>query len=191
MHRRRPLSNRVRRGQAVVEFALVGPIFFVVLFGIIQFGVFAVQHASFTFAVRNATRAASIHANEHDADTQVCAALLTSLRSSAASPANLGTVTIFKADDADMNSMGTDNPTAHDAGVCSTAGTFTPLPSATDTYATSWPYGARRVIDPPDPIGVTATYNFKFILPLFGSGATIRDTMILRIEPQCANGTTC
>ena len=175
----------------MVEFALVGPIFFFVLFGIIQFSVFAAQRASFTFAVRNATRAASIHANEPTADAQVCAALLTALRSSAASAANLGTVTIFKAADAAMNSTASDNPTVHDAGTCASGGAFTPVSTALDPYATSWPYGTRRVIDPPDPIGVTATYNFRFILPLFGPGVTLRDTSILRIEPQCATGVTC
>ncbi len=175
----------------MVEFALVGPIFFFVLFGIIQFSVFAAQRASFTFAVRNATRTASIHANEPDADAQVCAALLNALRSSAASSADLGTVTIFKADDAAMNSTDSDNPTMHDAGTCSSGGVFVPSPAALDPYAMSWPSGARRVSDPPDPIGVTATYDFRFILPLFGLGVTIRDTSILRIEPQCANGVTC
>ncbi len=180
------------RGQSLVEFALVAPVFFLMIFGIIQYGIFAAQRAAFTFAVRNADRVASIHANEPTADDQVCAALLQSLKSSVGNPANLTKVIIFKADDNDPGLLNppTDNTHLHDNGACSSAGTFVRASPATSDL--SWPYNApRKVSDPPDPIGVTATYKFTFVIPLFGKGITLSDTSILRIEPQCANGSTC
>lgn len=192
------------RGQSLVEFALVAPVFFLMIFGVIQYGIFAAQRAAFTFAVRNADRVASIHANEPTADDQVCAALLQSLKSSAGNPANLTKIIIFKADDGDPNLLNppTDNTALHDAGTCTGAGggfAYTgsapshpacPPPAGSSSYCT-WLSTVRKVSDPPDPIGVTATYNFKFAIPLFGKGITLSDTSILRIEPQCANGSTC
>jgi len=191
-----------RRGQGLVEFALVAPIFFLLIFGIIQYGIFSVQRAAFTFAVRNADRVASIHAKETNADDQVCAALLNSLKSAAGNPANLGTVTIFWADDAHINSAATDDVTYHDTGRCTAPGggfAYTgslplaacPSGASPPSPSCTWPPPVRKAIDLPDPIGVTASYNFKFIIPLFGHGITLSDTSILRIEPQCSSGSIC
>jgi len=185
----------------MVEFALVSPLFFFLLFGLIEYGIFSAQRSALTFAVRNATRTGSIHARETDANSQICAALISSLKSASANPADLGQVTIFRADDGvgGMDTTLADNPNAHDVGTCKPDGswmypgnavpppcTTTPLP----TGPTSWPPCARNVIDPPDPLGVSATYHFHYVLPIFGGGVTIRETSILRIEPQCAPGST-
>jgi len=189
----------------MVEFALVSPLFFFLLFGLIEYGIFSAQRSALTFAVRNATRTGSIHANELTANSQICAALISSLKSASANPADLGQVTIFRADDGagGMDTTLADNPNAHDVGKCTDTAsggswTYTRNPDGSDPVVScpptpgnaSWPPCARNVIDPPDPLGVSATYHFHYVLPIFGGGVTIRETSILRIEPQCAPGST-
>jgi len=177
----------------MVEFALVSPLFFFLLFGLIEYGIFSAQRSALTFAVRNATRTGSIHANEPTANGQICAALISSLKSASANPADLGQVTIFRADDGagGMDTTLADNPNTHDVGTCTDTGSGGSWSYNTAaTNYNSWPPGARNVIDPPDPLGVSATYHFHYVLPIFGGGVTIRETSILRIEPQCAPGST-
>ena len=52
---------RTRRGQALVELALVAPLFFMVLFGIIVLGIGVFYQQQVTNAAREAARYASIH----------------------------------------------------------------------------------------------------------------------------------
>jgi Flp pilus assembly protein TadG len=55
---RRKLHNE--NGQALVEFALVAPILFIILFGIIQFGIAFMHNVALTDAVRAGARKASV-----------------------------------------------------------------------------------------------------------------------------------
>jgi len=55
---RRP---RGQRGQSLVEFAFALPIFLVVFFGIVEFGVILTDQIQLTNTARDATRAGSIH----------------------------------------------------------------------------------------------------------------------------------
>ncbi len=64
MSRRRQL--REERGQAMVEFAIVLPIFIVLLFGIIQFGIVFNNYETLTDATRAGARAAAVARNNAD-----------------------------------------------------------------------------------------------------------------------------
>jgi len=200
------LSQRARamrhcrsgRGQGLVEFALVSPLLFLLIFAIIQFGVAIVQRSALSFAVRQGVRVASIHGAEPTANDQICAALRQGLSSSGANPDNVGLVTIFKGAQPGLNAANNDNththpdpylpgvqdPDSHDVGGCTAAGWSYSVPGG----VIGWPYQQRNVVDPPDPIGVAITYNFRFILPMFGTGLTWSDASILNIEPQFARG---
>ena len=57
---RRRLSTRSEDGQAMVEFALVAPILFLILFAIIQFGIVFMNSVALTDAVRTGARKASV-----------------------------------------------------------------------------------------------------------------------------------
>lgn len=59
MHVRR--SPRRQRGQALVEFALIAPIFFLLLFGIIQLGLLFGAQNGLVDAVRDSTRRAATY----------------------------------------------------------------------------------------------------------------------------------
>ncbi len=174
-----PHNLRNRRGQAVVEFAFVAPVFLLIMFAIIQFSVLILNRSAITFATRQGARIASIHGAEPDANDQICIGIRAALKSSSMNPDNLGTVTIYRGGSG-MNAAGTDNASAHDVGTC-TGGHWT-------YQVAGWPYYARSVIDPPDPIGVSLTYNFHFILPIFGGSLALGDASILRVEPQYAVG---
>jgi len=53
-------GNNGERGQAMVEFALVAPMLFLVLFGIVQFGIAFMHSVALTDAVRAGARKASV-----------------------------------------------------------------------------------------------------------------------------------
>jgi len=187
---------RSGRGQGLVEFALVSPLLFLLIFAIIQFGVAIAQRSALSFAVRQGVRAASIHGAEPTANDQICAAIRQGLSSSGANPNNLGLVTIFKGAQPGLTASSNDNihthkdyfgndvADSHDVGGCTAAGWTYGVPGGT----VGWPYQQRNVVDPPDPIGVSITYQFKFMLPMFGTGLTWSDASILNIEPQFAQG---
>jgi Flp pilus assembly protein TadG len=54
------------RGQTMTEFALVAPIFVVLLFGIIQFGIIFNHYVTLTDAARAASRKGAVSRNEAD-----------------------------------------------------------------------------------------------------------------------------
>lgn len=59
--RRRPgKRSKLQAGQAMVEFALVAPVFFLIFFGIIEFALIMSSVGTFNFAARDAARKASI-----------------------------------------------------------------------------------------------------------------------------------
>jgi Flp pilus assembly protein TadG len=55
---KRPVSNQDRRGAAVVEFALVAPLFFMLIFGIVEFGQAFMVSQLLNSAAREGTRVA-------------------------------------------------------------------------------------------------------------------------------------
>lgn len=59
--RPRGLSSRRRRGAAVVEFAIVVPIFFLMIFGMIEFGRMVMVHQLLTGAAREGARQAVVN----------------------------------------------------------------------------------------------------------------------------------
>ena len=61
---RRRASNRRHRGQALVEFALVAPVFFMLLFSIIEFGRALYYIQILNNAAREGARYAIVHGNE-------------------------------------------------------------------------------------------------------------------------------
>jgi hypothetical protein len=59
-----PRSKRCRRGQALVEFALVAPLFFLLLFAIIDFGRYVYYVQVLNNAAREGARYAIVHGPE-------------------------------------------------------------------------------------------------------------------------------
>ncbi len=68
---RRRLRDRKERGAAMVEFALVAPLFFLVVFGGIEFGLMFRSHITIEDISRSAARVASIERDNPDADREI------------------------------------------------------------------------------------------------------------------------
>src|SRR5581483_5890354 len=139
---------------------------------------------------REGARVASIHGAEPDANTQICTAIVRALSSSGANPNYLGTVLIYRANQSDFtsNAARTDNPNAHDVGTC-TGGTWT-YTAPWDSQDLSYPPYQRNIIIPTDRIGVSFSYTYHFIIPVFGGVLTWQDADILQMEPQYAQGSS-
>ncbi len=60
--RRLPLGARRSRGQSLVEFALVLPVFFLLLFGLIDMGRYVYMNSTLSQAVREGARVAAVEA---------------------------------------------------------------------------------------------------------------------------------
>lgn len=164
-------------GQAITEFALISPLLLGIIFAIIQFSVLIEAKSAVTFATREGARVASIHGSEPTANDQICAGIRAGLTSGGLNPDNLGTVTIYKA------VPGVDaSADPSDVGTC-TGGHW-------NYQNAGWPFYARNVVVPPDPIGISLSYNFHFLIPMFGSGLTISDGTILQVEPLYALGSS-
>ena len=58
---RRKLSNTNERGTTMAEFALISAVFFMIIFGIIEFGRLLYTHNALTDATRRGARYAAIH----------------------------------------------------------------------------------------------------------------------------------
>src|ERR1700759_52216 len=71
----RPL-RKDEKGQAMVEFALVAPILFLILFGIIQFGIAFMHSVALTDAVRAGARKAAVSRAAADPTAAASSAVL-------------------------------------------------------------------------------------------------------------------
>ena len=63
------MTNRIRKneeGQTLVEFALIAPILFLILFGIVQYGIAFKDSIALTDAVRSGARQATVSHNAPD-----------------------------------------------------------------------------------------------------------------------------
>src|SRR5258708_4336594 len=75
------IGKRNARGQSMVEFALVAPIFFLLVFGIIQLGLVLASQNGLVDGVRDAARrAATYRINEASFDSTVFPAICTTIK---------------------------------------------------------------------------------------------------------------
>ena len=167
--------RRVSRGQALVEFALVAPIFFLLIFGVIEFSLINASIGAYNFAAKDAARLGSIRGpTDANIDQEIVA--LVNGHVSAVPAATTLEIDIFQADSAGA-------PTGKlDA--------YTPAGAAIGTP--SWTYNQR--IDnqaDADYLGVRVIYEYTYVTALLSSGAPdirLTTTAVLRIEPQEFSG---
>ncbi len=102
-HRKRRTAARTRRGTSIVEFAVVAPVVFLFIFGIIEFGRLMMVQEAMTSAAREACREASLATtlSSSDVDTVARNVMLSVLATAGdpgtvsitVTPANLASVT--------------------------------------------------------------------------------------------------
>ncbi len=187
---------------AIVEAAFVTPVFALLIFGVLEFGLAFQDYLSLHNAATSGARQGAIAGAASDADYQV----LTAIKSRTALPTGRITrVVVYHADD-----VTTPVPAGCKAGTPSTGSGSPNYTLACNVYATSdfsqpqsyfqtctspspsrfWCPANRKTAEkadkgngPPDWVGVWIQVRHPFLTGLFGSSVTLESTSVARIEP--------
>jgi hypothetical protein len=202
--RRNTTRHRRSRGQALVEFTMIIPIFLTVFFSIVEFSFLFTSYLSVGFASHDAVQLAAMYGNTNGAD----AAILQRVTNDIMTPANaakIKTVDIFWVDTSTPNAA----PKAEEIYTYNGGhntfkmpdGSDVDLPFANPATTDNYPYTQRCNINNPtaatcpaghgtvDTIGVKITYQYTWITPFpaliggSGNGPLITQINIMRLEP--------
>jgi hypothetical protein len=195
------------RGAVIVEAALAAPVFFLLLFGIIEFAIFVNGNLTIANTTADAARSAAVFGNAPEADFNLVQAVKDD--SDDGPRTDIVRIVVFKAsgpDDSVPSSCKSGTPqtvgTATNPGVGS-CNVYTPAAHFGSTDPTEFDCDAvspsrfycptRRNVaanDPPDYLGVYIQMRHSFLTGLFGGGRTLERTSIVRLEPLALNSTT-
>jgi len=172
--------QRRARGQAMVEFALVAPLFFLVFFGFIEFALISSSIASFNFAAKDAARIGSLLGRtDPTVDTQI----VTDVRTHVAGVvmATPTQIEVFKADEGG-------NPVSGTSGIIENVYDMNGNIIGTPI----WPVDYRNdsLLDA-DYLGVKITFKYTYLTSFVSGGnssLTLSATSVQRIEPQDYQG---
>jgi Flp pilus assembly protein TadG len=172
-----------RRGQALVEFALIFPIFIVLLLGIIEFMFLFNAQLSLNYATRDAALVAAEAGNNANADCEILQKIDADLNAPT-DENNVLTVHIFSATE-QGDQLGTPMEQTYTRGGTTTCGSLTvPYTLGTNDY----PYNVRcNDLDRTtcasgftgpsntgvDIIGVQLDYGYRFVTPMSSAFALI------------------
>lgn len=185
--RRRNRSNE--RGSALVEAAIATPLVFLLIFGVIEFGLAMKDYVAMSSGVRAGAREASVQGRNADADWQILKAV------KRATPGldnnQIVRVVVFKATGPGM-AVPTSCKTVSVAGSCNSYGTadlarpagdFTGSGVAPDRF---WPPSNRKsaLHDPPDYIGVWVEVHHDGLTQFVNMTDDYDDQIVMRIEPE-------
>ena len=170
------------------------PLFFLVIFGIFEFGLVFRQYLTVVNTTRNTARAATVAGNNVDADYRILQEF--SRSSKAIKQSEIKFIVVFKAPTVDASPDVTASLsgclTASVPGKCNRytvadlsrpSSDFTGLSTAPDA---AWPPASRIVslAGPPDKIGVFVHTQHPASSDAFGTTHDFTDSVVYRIEPQ-------
>ncbi len=178
----RPTSRRKRhsRAQATVEFALVAPLFFTLLFGVVEFSLIHTAIDIVNFATKDAARLGSLLGRtDPNVDTQIVGEIRS--RSAGIVVAKVVKIEVFKSD-------ASGNPVISGGNIVEYVYDI----NGTNIGMTSWPVNRRNdtLLDA-DFLGVRVTYDYTYLTGFIaGAGSTLQltATSVQRIEPQDYQG---
>jgi len=183
---------RRSRGAAMTEAAIVSPLFFVLLFGVIEFALLFRSNLTVANTARDAARTAAAAGNDVDADYRILQTARQS--SSAANSADIERIVIFSA-----SSQNDPVPAACAAGtrVADVCNVYTPADfTHVKELFTCGDFNLDRNFCPTKDylrdvrfstlgyIGVYVQLRHKYVTHIFGQTATMKDTVVIRIEPR-------
>ena len=181
--------NRGDRGAVMVEMAIVVPIFIVLVFGMLEFGLAFKNKLTMAHAANQATRKATLLGNDARADIEILEAFRDGLVG-AASPDWIVTVDIFRAN-ADGSKGDYDRYTVDADGVpcdwdpCPDPAIEDPvIYGSPDDYP---PCGRDTSLGAGglDTIGIEVTYTHTWVTGVLGfSQETWHETALARMEPD-------
>lgn len=185
---------RRSRGAAMTEAAIVSPMFFALLFGVIEFALLFRSNLTVANTARDAARTAAAAGNDVDADYRILQTVRQS--AAAANAADIERIVIFSA-----SSQTDPVPAACKAGtrVADVCNVYTPadftqvkeLFNCGDFYldqsfCPTKDYLRDVRFSSLGYVGIYVQLKHSYITRIFGTTATIRDTVVLRIEPRTA-----
>lgn len=178
------VSRRVdARGQAIVEFALILPLFLILLVGMLEFGIVFDHRTAMAYAVREGARVGASLGNGGSQPSVVDPAILAAVQRGLTDPIlieNITSIEIFKADTSGQPVAGKIDKYDRDGNLIGMAG---------------WPPTSRVPGLNGDSIGVRVVYDFRpqtplgSLLGLFVNSnppyTTIRmtDKTVMKLEP--------
>lgn len=169
---RRARPDDSSRGQGLVEFAVIVPVFLVLLLSMLDFGMAYNNHLTLEYATREGARTGSALAAGNSTlpcaqvDDYVMAAVQRVLKApgSAVALANIGTVHIYKADDFGGETSGSVNVWTYAPGG---GPTVDGMRLDFVKGSTGWnACGRSNAVPGADSIGVSINYAYHFITPL-------------------------
>jgi Flp pilus assembly protein TadG len=194
LRRRRAAGDR---GAALVEAAFITPVFALLLFGILEFGLTFRDYLTVANTSRDSARAASAYGDATYADYNIIQVAKQS--SKGFRPNEIRKLIVFDAGAVN----GSIHNTSHPAHACLTAATgisgVCNIYSSADLYRPKSDFGCGaaepdrfwcpttrevRASGPPDYVGVYIQARHDFITGLFGPGMNLTDEIVMRIEPQ-------
>ena len=189
-----PRTGRPSRGQALVEFALVFPIFIVLLLGIIEFAFLFNALLSVNYAARDAALAAAEAGNGVGSDCVI----LDAVDRAVGAPADENRITTVEIYQATANGVLINTPTTYTRGgttsgaACGATGLSVPYTKTADGYTEAnrcnvlagCGVGHATV----DNVAVRISYVHRYVTPLqnfLGGGATLSfdRSSVMRMEP--------
>ena len=195
LRRRRQAGDR---GAALVEAAFITPVFALLIFGILEFGLTFRDYLTVANVSRDSARGASAFGDGLYTDYNVIQ--IAKQSSKGFRPNEIRRLVIFDAGSVNGSILNSSHP-AHGcltagngiAGVCN-------VYRSSDLYRPKSDFGCRtdlaldrfwcpttrevRASGPPDYVGVYILARHDFITGLFGPGMDLSDEIIMRIEPQ-------
>lgn len=149
-----PATGRDMRGQAIVEFVVILPVFVVLLMGMLEFGAAYDHRTAMAYAVREGARVGASLGNGGSSPSAVDPTIIAAVQRGLTSPIlieNVTEITIFKANSAGQAVAGKVNTYDRYGNLVGTAG---------------WPATSRVPGLNGDSIGVGVRYDFRPITPL-------------------------
>jgi Flp pilus assembly protein TadG len=185
-------------GQGLVEFAMLVPVFMLLLLGLLEFG-FVFDHTmTVSYATREGARSGAAFAQGNaaipcaDVDKNTIAAVQRVLKApgSLVKVSNIANITIYKAQADGTPVANSSNAWTYSAG----AGPAVDGANLDFVPGTvNWNACTRLNGVTPDSLGVSITYDYRFVTPLSaamgffgppgGAGLTIRDRTVMALNP--------
>jgi len=186
-------TRRGERGTAIIEAAITLPLFLMLIFGVMEFGLAFRTYLTTSTTTRESTRFAATLGNAADADYQIVAKVREMI--GAANAGQINTISIYRATNPNTTTATgalAGCRASSIAGLCNTysTSTITALDvndfgcgaAAADRY---WCPTTRKVrlSDPPDYLGVYISIHHDDITGIFPLNRDFVDEVVFRLEP--------
>src|SRR5690606_10549208 len=182
--------RRNDRGVTMVEAAITAPLVFLLIFGVLEFGILFKDYLSLSSGVRDGVRVASTQGADPLADYKILQIVLQ--RMPALERNQIERVVVFRASSADDSVPSVCKTTSSATEKCNSysnadlsrpASDFTGTGSAPDRF---WPPTTRkeRLSDPPDYVGVWIKVRHEAVTGLLPLTKDLEEEVVMRIEPS-------